>query len=226
MAIAKLKKLRQRSCSPDLVPVKLERKNIIMKEKENFNDKNSNNIPNKKTYTSTSIYDNIPSIDNTKHHPYHSPIHTPPPEQWSRQKATNYSPIYTVQINSNALYYVVDLQVSLYLGLSLAEFYNRYNDQLSTKKPIQQEAKIRLWSTLKQMVQQDKSDFISSQLHFIALDDVLAITKQDYRHLGEGLFTVALDIGYDEIENNKKYCNLPAKIAMKMKKRSYQHYTA
>ncbi|GAA5803111.1 hypothetical protein HPULCUR_008586 [Helicostylum pulchrum] len=227
VTITKLKKLRQRSCSPDLVPVKLESKNIIMKEKENLNDKNSNYIPTKKTYTNTSIYDNIPSIDNNNnnHHPYHSPIHTPPPEQWSKQKATSYSPIYTVQINSNALYYVVDLQVSLYLGLSLAEFYNRYNGQLFTKKPIQQEAKIRLWPTLKQMIQQDKSDFISNQLHFITLDDVLAIMKQDYRQLGEGLLTVALDIGYDEIENNKKYCNLPAKIAMKMKKCGYQQYT-
>ncbi|KAI8078591.1 hypothetical protein BDF21DRAFT_420879 [Thamnidium elegans] len=195
-----------------------------MKEKENLN-KNSNYIPNKKNYTTTSIYDNIPSIDNNHHHPYHSPIHTPPPEQWSKQKAINYSPIYTVQINSNALYYVVDLQVSLYLGLSLAEFYNRYNDQLSTKKAIHQEAKIRLWSTLKHMIQQDKSNFISSQLYFITLDDVLSIMKQDYNHLFQGLLTISLDIGYDEIENNKKYCNLPAKIAMKMKKCGYHPYT-
>lgn len=241
----KLKKLRQRSCSPELIAVKLEEEDVIQKPNIITKENKSNSIPTKKNYTTiTTNYDNIPSIDNHHHHqhhqqqqqhPYHSPIHTPPPEQWTKQKqstTTQYSPLYTVQITSNTsssslLYYVVDLQVCLYLGLSnLDDFWKQYHPQFSLKKPIHQEGKARLWSTLKHMIHEDKSKFIARQLSFITLDDVVTLIKRDYKHLSQSLLTITLDIGYDEIENNKKYCNLPPKIAMKMRKCGYQHYSS
>lgn len=218
-----MKKLRQRSSSPEIVSVKEEE--ILLKDitmKENLNK--TRYIPNKKNH------DNIPSkvIDNN--HPYHSPIHTPPPEQWTKQKqdATRYSPLYTVQIsiNSPLKYYVVDLQVCLFLGISsLDKFWKTYSNQLTSKKIIHQEGKVRLWSTLKHMIREEKSTFVSRQLYFISLDEVVELIKKDYNHLSQSLLTITLDIGYEEIDNNKKYCNLPPKIAMKMRKCGYQHYS-
>ncbi|KAG2205093.1 hypothetical protein INT47_002187 [Mucor saturninus] len=218
----KLKKLRQRSSSPELVKVKEEEihpKDIT--SKENLNK--TRYIPNKKSH-------DIPSKVIDHNHPYHSPIHTPPPEQWTKQKHDGtryYSPLYTVRINFNSplTYYVVDLQVCLFLGFTnLDDFYKAYPFS-NKKKRIHDEGKIRLWSTLKHMIREEKTTFVSRQLHFIPLDDVLDLIKKDYNHLSQSLLTITLDIGYEEIDINKKYCNLPPKIAMKMRKCGYQHYS-
>lgn len=212
----KLKKLRQRSSSPDIVRVKEEEihpKDITTKENLN----KTRYIPNKK------IHDIPPNVIDINNHPYHSPIHTPPPEQWTKQKhdATRYSPLYTVRINFNCplKYHVVDLQVCLFLGFSsLDEFYKTYSNQLSSKKTIHEEGKVRLWSTLKHMIREEKTTFVSRHLHFIPLDDAVDLIKKYYSHLSQSLLTITLDIGYEEM-----YSNLPPKIAMKMRKYGYKH---
>lgn len=160
-------------------------------------------IPTKKSYS----HDIPPML--------HSPIHTPPPDNWNSKSC--YSPLYTVQHSSSQQdYYVIDLQVSLFLGISLDEFWSTYS--YLNRKAIHTEGKIRLWSTLKQMIHEDKEAFVNRQLYFISLDDVLTLIKRDFNHLSANLLTITLDIGYEDETPRKK---LPPKIAMKMRKCGY-----
>jgi hypothetical protein len=105
---------------------------------------------------------------------------------------------------------VIDLQVSLYLGISLEAFWSEYIHLC--RKAIHTQGKIRLWSTLKAMVQEPKEVFIQRQLYFISFNDVLVLIKRDFNHLSANLLTITLDIGYDEAPK------LPPKIAHKLKK--------
>ncbi|KAL9559567.1 hypothetical protein MBANPS3_000352 [Mucor bainieri] len=161
----------------------------------------------------------------------HSPIHTPPPENWSKDRESNYTPLYTVQANPQLpAYYVVDLQVSLFLGLSLEELWSSYSYLTLKRKPIHPNSKARLWPTLNSMVHQDKSKFVASSLYFVPFDDIVAIIKRDFSHLSDKILTITLDIGHiteQEEPPKKKLCSLPPKIAMKMKKCGYkfQQYT-
>ncbi|KAK4515582.1 uncharacterized protein ATC70_010533 [Mucor velutinosus] len=161
----------------------------------------------------------------------HSPIHTPPPENWIKERECNYTPLYTVQINPQLpVYYVVDLQVSLFLGLSLEEFWSSYSYLTLKRKPIHSDSKARLWPTLNSMIHQDKSLFIASPLYFIPFDDVVDIIKRDFSQLGDKILTITLDIGHPTEQQEppkKKLCSLPPKIALKMKKCGYkfQQYT-
>ncbi|CAO0802582.1 unnamed protein product [Mucor circinelloides] len=161
----------------------------------------------------------------------HSPIHTPPPENWTKERDCNYTPLYTVQINPQSpAYYVVDLQVSLFLGLSLEEFWSSYSYLTLKRRSIHSESKARLWPTLNSMIHQEKSLFVASSLYFIPFDDVVDIIKRDFSLLSDKILTITLDIGYTTEQQEppkKKLCSLPPKIAMKMKKCGYkfQQYT-
>lgn len=162
----------------------------------------------------------------------HSPIHTPPPENWAKERECNYTPLYTVQTSpQSSVYFVVDLQVSLFLGLSLEEFWSSYSYLTLKRRPIPSDGKARLWPTLNSMIHQDKSLFIASPLYFIPFDDVVDIIKRDFSQLSDKILTISLDIGYASEQQQeppkKKLCSLPPKIAMKMKKCGYkfQQYT-
>ncbi|CEP17993.1 hypothetical protein [Parasitella parasitica] len=157
----------------------------------------------------------------------HSPIHTPPPEKRITEKERCYTPLYTVKINkASPSYHVVDLQVSLFLGLTLEDFWSTYSYLSVKRQSINSDDKARLWSTLSGMVHQDKSLFVESPLFFIPFDDVVAIIKRDYSHLNDNILTTTLDSGYSdkqqEDQPKKKLCSLPPKIAMKMKKCGYK----
>ncbi|KAI8384032.1 ankyrin repeat-containing domain protein [Blakeslea trispora] len=163
------------------------------------------------------------SIYNSMVPPLHSPIHTPPPDHWNVTNKDFYSPLYTVQMFNapNSDYYVIDLQVSLLLGIPLDKFWLTY--PYLNRKIIHTEGKARLWCTLKQIIHEEKEQFVSRTLYFIALDDVLHLIKRDFNHLSANLITITLDIGYsDESVLVRKHYNLPPKIAMKMKKCGYQ----
>ncbi|KAL0139532.1 ankyrin repeat-containing domain protein [Mucor lusitanicus] len=161
----------------------------------------------------------------------HSPIHTPPPENWGKERECNYTPLYTVQANpQSSVYYLVDLQVSLFLGLSLEEFWSSYSYLTLKRTPVHSESKARLWPTLNSMIRQDKAVFIESSLYFIPFDDIVDIIKRDFSQLSDKILTITLDIGHSpepQEPQKKKLCSLPPKIAMKMKKCGYkfQQYT-
>ncbi|KAI8334078.1 ankyrin repeat-containing domain protein [Choanephora cucurbitarum] len=164
----------------------------------------------------------IPSKKNLYTIPLHSPIHTPPPDHWNATPKDLYSPLYTVQMFNapNSDYYVIDLQVSLFLGMPLDEFWSTY--PYLNRKIIHAEGKTRLWCTLKQIIHEEKESFVARTLYFVALDDVLHLIKRDFNHLSANLITITLDIGYsDESAVVRKHYNLPPKIAMKMKKCGY-----
>lgn len=198
----KLKKLRQRSSSPELVPVKLEEDS-----KENINK-----IPTKKTNLTKAP--KVIDHNQVVYQPCHSPIHTPPPEQWTKQK-----PLYTIQPKETLKNYVVDIQVSLLLGFHhVDDFWKLYS--ALDKKLIHATVKSKLWPTFKIMLNEEKSIFLSRSLYFINLEDVMILLKKDYPRLLDSLITIHLDVGYEEIV--KKPCSLPPKIAMKMKKCGYK----
>lgn len=161
----------------------------------------------------------------------HSPIHTPPPDNWSKERECNYTPLYTVQANpQSSVYYLVDLQASLFLGLSLEEFWSSYSYLTLKRKPIHPDSKARLWPTLNSMIHQDKSVFVASQLYFVPFDDIVGIIKKDFSQLSDKILTITLDIDHateTQEPQKKKLCSLPPKIAMKMKKCGYkfQQYT-
>lgn len=227
---SRLKKLRQRSSSPELVTVKL--------EEEGDTKENIQKIPSKKNYpnvprviTAPKSIDTAPKvIDHNQiyHHHRHSPIHTPPPELWTKQKqnAKIYSPMYTIQPKESTKNYVVDLQVSLFLGFhNLDDFWKLYSTHttlFSSKKFIHANIKLKLWPTFKTMLSEEKSTFLSRHLQFIDLADVVQLMKQDYHHLLDNFITINLDVDYEDIVALKKQCSLPPKIAMKMKKCGYK----
>ncbi|KAI7899596.1 ankyrin repeat-containing domain protein [Cokeromyces recurvatus] len=189
-------------------------------------------IPTKKKFyatTSAITQFHIPQI-HTAHHPY-SPAHTPPPESKnSKEKNTLcYSPLYTVQITStnDIKYYVIDLQVSLFLNMSLETFWSTYSYLRNKRKTINIQGKSRLWFTLRHMIHEEKEYFVNRHLYFISLDDVLDLIKRDFNHLSANLITITLDIGYhdeEDYQGNDRTIDikLPPKLAMKMGKYSHQ----
>lgn len=231
----RLRKLRQRTSSPDIVPVKIEEVGL---EKENYLDhklttRNNNNNKNHHSLDTAMI--TAPKvIDNNQiYHYQHSPIHTPPPEQWNSstnnktQQVRSYSPIYFVRQPSDQQSYVVDLQVALFLGFSdLNDFWESYADSfLNTKKLIHAEMKAKLWPTMAAILSEDgKSKFMSKPLHFIALQDVLSLLELEFHHLLDKLLTVHLDVGCLENQSTPPVIKkkLPPKIAMKLKKCGYK----
>ncbi|KAI8997829.1 ankyrin repeat-containing domain protein [Pilobolus umbonatus] len=176
-------------------------------------------IPSKKNLYSTTC--DIPVI--TTRDP-HSPIPTPPPEPYSKEKedARKFTPLYSVQLQESKMFYVIDLQVSLFLGMQPDIFWKNYPHL--PKRIITREEKERLWSPLRPMLHEDKSMFIDRKLHFINLDDIVHLIKNDFNYLKNSFITIALDISYGLNVDNHKYAGLPPKIAMKMKKCGYKFY--
>jgi hypothetical protein len=159
----------------------------------------------------------------------HTPIPTPPPEQWhikqeeeqpSLDCASRFLPLYTIQLVNDTNFYVVDLQLSLLLGIS--SFKQRYPSLV--RRQISPKEKERLWSPLSSMLldrmmtaevrELEKSRFLETDIYFVRLDQVVSLVKRDYSHLSASLITIALDIGYSEDSTVK----LPPKFAMKMQK--------
>ncbi|GAA5815946.1 hypothetical protein MFLAVUS_009465 [Mucor flavus] len=159
----------------------------------------------------------------------HTPIPTPPPERWQQKVvkkeedlypsihcASRYLPLYTIQISEH--FFVVDLQVSLLLGISTHQLAKQYPNL--DKRQIQSKEKERLWSPLSTMITQnnklkeaEKQKFLETDIYFVRLDQVVSMIKDDYSHLSESLITITLDIGYTTSQ-----IKLPPKFAMKMRK--------
>ncbi|KAG0170824.1 hypothetical protein DFQ28_001633 [Apophysomyces sp. BC1034] len=211
----------------------------------------------------------------------HTPIPTPPPEQWQSKikeekddvplslvptksqkqspgkrlpllsDAIQYLPLYTVQLLEEGgpvehSFYVVDLQVSLLLGVSMEMLWQRYPSLY--RRLVLAREKERLWSPLATMIcahgqametdtadvkEIEKQRFIETKLYFMRLEQVVALIKKDYGYLSKSLITITLDIGYkDEARGNQGGAlpfntvfkkppsyGLPPKFAMKLQKR-------
>lgn len=160
----------------------------------------------------------------------HTPIPTPPPERWQQKVvkkeedllypsihcASRYLPLYTIQISEH--FFVVDLQVSLLLGITTNQLSKLYPNL--DRRQIQSKEKERLWSPLSTMITQnnklketEKQKFLDTDIYFVRLDQIVSIIKDDYSHLSESLITITLDIGYTSTQ-----IKLPPKFAMKMRK--------
>lgn len=160
----------------------------------------------------------------------HTPIPTPPPERWQQKLvkkeedlypsihcASRYLPLYTIQLLDH--FFVVDLQVSLLLGISTHQLLKQYPHL--DRRQIQSKEKERLWSPLSTMITQnnklketEKQKFLDTDIYFVRLDQVISIIKDDYSHLSKSIITITLDIGYTSSPPVK----LPPKFAMKMRK--------
>ena len=189
----------------------------------------------------------------------HTPIPTPPPERWhkaikkeeedfhsknedlypSLHCASRYLPLYTIQLvnDLNSHFFVVDLQISLLLGITTHQLMNQY-PHLHRRQVLSKE-KERLWSPLSSMIcasheylkhdfdsmsafrESEKQRFLESDIFFVRLDQIVSMIKDDYSHLSESLITINLDIGYTaeySVPQKKRNMKLPPKFAMKMKK--------
>jgi hypothetical protein len=203
----------------------------------------------------------------------HTPIPTPPPERWQQKLvkkeedeprllnnseelypsihcASRYLPLYTIQLldDQSHHFYVVDLQISLLLGISTYQLTKQYPHL--HRRQISRKEKERLWSPLSSMLctsaikkprskESEKKRFLETDIYFVRLDQVVSMIKDDYSHLSESLITITLDIGYtptstiyhnpditnnnvsinnNNSNNNKQTVKLPPKFAMKMRK--------
>ncbi|GAN08129.1 conserved hypothetical protein [Mucor ambiguus] len=165
----------------------------------------------------------------------HTPIPTPPPEHWQKvvkkeeedsirlsnsealypsiHCASRYLPLYTIQLlneQQSNLFFVVDLQISLLLGISIFQLTRQYPHL--QRRQISNTEKERLWSPLSSMIctksnsshgesnrinkESEKQKFLATNIYFVRLDQIVSIIKEDYSHLSESLITITLDIGY------------------------------
>lgn len=165
----------------------------------------------------------------------HTPIPTPPPEHWQKvvkkeeedsirlsnsealypsiHCASRYLPLYTIQLlneQQSNLFFVVDLQISLLLGISVFQLTRQYPHL--QRRQISSTEKERLWSPLSSMIcnssngsntegnrlnkDNEKQKFLATDIYFVRLDQIVSIIKEDYSHLSESLITIMLDIGY------------------------------
>ncbi|CAO3639349.1 unnamed protein product [Mucor hiemalis] len=191
----------------------------------------------------------------------HTPIPTPPPERWQQKFvkkedddirllnnnttevlypsihcASRFLPLYTIQLldgHSNQ-FFVVDLQVSLLLGITTHQLSKQYPHL--HRRQVQNKEKERLWSPLSTMIcnhhekEAEKKKFLNTDIYFVRLDQVVSMIKDDYSHLSESLITITLDIGYtpsstvsdmtppQPLSTSKSSVKLPPKFAMKMRK--------
>ncbi|KAG0173096.1 hypothetical protein DFQ28_001043 [Apophysomyces sp. BC1034] len=188
-----------------------------------------------------------------------TPIPTPPPENWPSgikkerkkdgstsefpqpvlEEAMRYLPLYTVQLmeNDEPTIFVVDLQVSLLLGMPMEIMWTNY--AFLVRRLVSANQKQRLWSPMASMLyahqagESEKRAFLESTLHFVRLDQIVALIKTHYNHLSQCMITTTIDMGYQEndAEHSPFFSNttpflksrstghsLPPKIAMKMKK--------
>ena len=149
--------------------------------------------------------------------------------------ASRFLPLYTIQLLDEGhqnQFYVVDLQVSLLLGISTYQLSKQYPHL--HRRQIQCKEKERLWSPLSTMIcpnnekEVEKQKFLKTDIYFVRLDQVVSMIKADYSHLSESLITITLDIGYTSLPPpspsipdtpmNKSNVKLPPKFAMKMRK--------
>ncbi|KAF7722110.1 hypothetical protein EC973_003690 [Apophysomyces ossiformis] len=171
----------------------------------------------------------------------------------SLSDAMQYLPLYTVQLLEEGgpvehSFYVVDLQVSLLLGIGTEMLWQRYPSLY--RRMILPKEKERLWSPLATMIcahgqsletsaadikETEKQRFIETKLYFMRLEQVVSLIKRDYGHLSKSLITITLDIGYKEETKKKEKedtalafntvfkkppsYGLPPKFAMKLQKR-------
>ena len=145
----------------------------------------------------------------------HTPIPTPPPERWhkaikkeeedfhsknedlypSLHCASRYLPLYTIQLvnDLNSHFFVVDLQISLLLGITTHQLMNQY-PHLHRRQVLSKE-KERLWSPLSSMIcasheylkhdfdsmsafrESEKQRFLESDIFFVRLDQIVSMIK-------------------------------------------------
>ncbi|RCH97533.1 hypothetical protein CU098_009340 [Rhizopus stolonifer] len=123
----------------------------------------------------------------------HTPIPTPPPEGWHRVKkedddynedlypslhcASRYLPLYTIQLVDDNHFFVVDLQVSLLLGITIHQFVKQYPHL--HRRQVSNQEKERLWSPLSSMIcvrheyafkESEKQKFLEADISFVRLD--------------------------------------------------------
>ncbi|KAI7821569.1 hypothetical protein BC939DRAFT_478283 [Gamsiella multidivaricata] len=55
-------------------------------------------------------------------------------------------------------------------------------------------------NAMSRLKEHEKQKFLSCELYFIRLEEVIELIKQDYAQLNESMMTIMLDIGYDELE--------------------------
>lgn len=192
----------------------------------------------------------------------HTPIPTPPPERWQQKFvkkeddlnttevlypsihcASRFLPLYTIQLldGLSHQFFVVDLQVSLLLGITTHQLSKQYPHL--HRRQVQSKEKERLWSPLSTMIcnhhekEVEKRKFLDTDIYFVRLDQVVSMIKDDYSHLSESLITITLDIGYTpacppppppppppaqqdilSTSNKPSGVKLPPKFAMKMRK--------
>ncbi|KAF7732115.1 hypothetical protein EC973_006370 [Apophysomyces ossiformis] len=191
-----------------------------------------------------------------------TPIPTPPPDNWTGgmkvpikketservtsplpkpvlEEASRYLPLYTVQLmeNDEPVFFVVDLQVSLLLGIPMEVMWTNYS--FLARRVVNVNQKKRLWSPLASMLypqqarENEKQAFLETRLHFVRLDQVVALIKAQYNHLSQCMITTTIDMGYQDsdaerspsfstttpfLKSRPSSQHLPPKIAMKMKK--------
>ncbi|KAI9487310.1 MAG: ankyrin repeat-containing domain protein [Benjaminiella poitrasii] len=168
----------------------------------------------------------------------HTPIPTPPPERWQQKIikkeeddiklynnqteklypsihcASRYLPLYTIQLlndHPSSHFFVVDLQISLLLGITTHQLTKQYPHL--QRRLISSKEKERLWSPLSSMIcsqydqrqhypswsafkENEKQKFLNTDIYFVRLDQIVSMIKDDYSHLSESLITITLDIGY------------------------------
>lgn len=132
-------------------------------------------------------------------------------------EAQRYLPLYTVQLFEETArklcFFVVDFQISMLLGLSTQSFWQRYPHLC--RRPVTDKEKERLWSPFASMLcqggiskQAEKQRFNDTAMHFVLLEQVVSVIKQDYDHLSQSLITITLDIGYKD-ENSEHHPSIP-----------------
>jgi hypothetical protein len=190
---ADLEKSGQYSYPKEKVRVKIE-------EEEGESDKWPC-ISNKKRYT-----------DDTKRADSRSPIPTPPPEPWLKQRedSQRYSLLYSIQLSRND-FYVIDLQMCLFLGISTTKKFWNTHPELP-KLSVTLEQKRKLWQSFKPLLTgEDLSTFLARELYFIDFDDAMNIIKIYQNCAAQNVVTVTLDM------NPAQHKRLPPKVLWKTK---------
>ena len=191
---ADLEKSSQYSRPKEKVRVKIE------EEEEGESDKWPC-ISNKKRYT-----------DDAKRTDSRSPIPTPPPEPWLKQRedSQRYSLLYSIQLSRND-FYVIDLQMCLFLGIGTTKKFWNTHPELP-KLSVTLEQKRKLWQSFKPLLTgEDLDTFLARELYFIDFDDAMNIIKSDQNCAAQNVVTVTLDI------NPAQHKRLPPKVLWKTK---------
>ncbi|KAF9922950.1 hypothetical protein FBU30_006911 [Linnemannia zychae] len=84
------------------------------------------------------------------------------------------------------------------------------------------ECQFSSWSTattaMMRLKEHEKQKFLSCELYFIRLDEVIDLIRKDYPQLEESMMTITLDIGYDEEADMEADLDMDVDIDKKVKK--------